>query len=112
VETESNRYVAILNAMTDLWTIRLSHAEFKAAMWIIGRTIRFDKGAEIIPRRHVLKGVPNWPTGPVGMSYRGWLNCVRALESEGLIQVEITEYGFGIQIVHQRILKGPKEGRT
>lgn len=107
----SRQYVAIVNALADNWSC-LSHAEYRAASWIINRTIRWNNGAELIMRRHVMKGVPNIDTGPLGMSYRHWLRCIRALETAGIIQTESTEYGLGVQVIYQRILKGPKQGRT
>lgn len=106
----SSQYVAIVNALADNWSC-LSHAEYRAASWIVNRTIRWNSGAELIPRRHVEKGVPNIETGPLGMTYRHWLNCLRVLEGAGVIQTEATEYGLVIQVIYQRILKGPKEGR-
>jgi hypothetical protein len=114
VDTEiedAMRLVPIMNALANKWCVQLSHTEFKAAVWIINRTIRWGKGAEVIPRRHVLKGVPNSETGPAGLSYRAWLKCVRGLEREGIIQVEHTKFGLGIQVIYQRILVGPM-GRT
>ena len=105
----SQQFVAIVSALNDKWSC-LSHAERAAASWIIHRTIRWNKGAEIIPRRHVLKGVPNIDTGPLGMSYRHWTRCLRALEVHGAIQTEATEYGIHVQVIYQRILKGPKVG--
>lgn len=112
VETkDALRLVPILNAIADRWGERLTGAEYKAMSWIINRTLRWGKSAEVIPRRHVLKGVPNSETGPAGISYRSWLYCVRSLEREGLIQVEHSEFGLAIAVVHQRILKGPKRGK-
>ena len=64
----SKHYVALTNALLDLWGERLSAAEYRAMSFIINRTIRFDKWDEVIPRRHVMNGVPNFPTGPLGMS--------------------------------------------
>jgi hypothetical protein len=76
-------------------------------VFILNRTVRFDKWDEVIPRRHIMYGVPNYPTGPLGMSYRQWQRCVRALGREGLIQYAASEVGYGVVVIPQRVLQGP-----
>lgn len=103
----SKHYITLTNALLDLWGERLTHAQFRAMTLILNRTVRFDKWDEVIPRRHVMHGVPNFPTGPLGMSYKGWRNCVRALAGEGLIRYRGTEVGMAIIVTPQAILGGP-----
>lgn len=107
----STHYVALTNALLDLWSERLTLAECWAMTFIINRTIRFDKWDEVIPRRHVMHGVPNYPTGPLGMSYRHWLRCLRVLSAEGLIQYIGTEVGIAVEVIPQRVIQGPM-GKT
>jgi hypothetical protein len=103
----SKHYVQLTNALSDLWGERLSAVDFRAMMFIINRTIRWDNTGELIPRKHVLGGVPNTSTGPSGLSYATWKRCTRTLRGEGLIQTEITKRGMVIEVIPQRVTGGP-----
>ena len=107
-EEATNHYLKCTNALWDKWAYHLSHTQFIAAGFILQRTVRFNKTAEIIPRRHVLRGIPNTGMMGIDMSYRTWLRCLRVLETEGLIQTERSEMGLAIEIIFQRLFKGPK----
>lgn len=76
-------------------------------MFILNRTVRFDKWDEVIPRRHFIHGVPNYPTGPQRISEKAWRNCIRTLTGEGLIRSRGSDVGTAIIVTPQAILGGP-----
>ena len=103
----SKHYIQSTNALVDLWGERLNSGQFVAMMYILNRTVRWDNMGEVIPRRHIQNGVPNTPTGPLGMTYRNWLRCTRVLRSEGLIQTENIKQGTVYEVVLTRLIGGP-----
>lgn len=110
----SKHFIALMNALNDLWGA-LSYAERVVMIFILNRTVRFNKWDEVIPRRHFIEGVPNFPTGPSGISESIWRRCVRTLSAEGLIQYHGGPEGTYVLVIPQRILDGPlraPEGRS
>ena len=103
----SKHYIQLTGALFDLWPCRLTHTELHVMMFILGRTVRFDKWDEVIPRRHFIHGVPNYPTGPQRISERSWRYCIRTLTGEGLIRSRGSEVGTAIIVTPQAILGGP-----
>ena len=103
----SKHYVQLTNALFDLWACKLTHTELHVMMFILNRTVRFDKWDEVIPRRHFIHGVPNFPTGPQGISESQWRRCIRTLRSEGLIRAQGSEVGTAVIVTPQAILGGP-----
>lgn len=110
--TTEDTYLTVSNAIDNKWSGALKPTEFVALRFILNRTLRYGKLSEVIPRRHVMKGVPKTEHGPCGISYRQWHYCIRALRAGGLIDFQDSPEAGGlvIEIQIQRIVRGPVLG--
>lgn len=112
----TTNYIATLQATINQWYSELSPVEYQTLLFIIERTLRFNKEWESIPIRHFDEGVYSFSDVRIiaGVKARrtSIVDAYRALAEKGLIMVKRTRNGTGknvFKVVVKAIVEGAKE---